>query len=150
MEINLELIVYLCSTLITICTACGLIFRALKKSFRKSTQEVFKEEIKSYQESIDHKLLEMDKKLEKFLASQDASSQQLRTSMLASTRDRINQAHDYYMNKGFIGAHSLFVVEDLYTAYKQLGGNSFVDRQMEDLRSLEVRSAELDQRSSNR
>ena len=46
------------------------------------------------------------------------------------------------MKKNFIGAHSLFVVEELYTAYKELGGNSFIDRQMEDIRSLEVISAE--------
>lgn len=46
------------------------------------------------------------------------------------------------MSKGFIGAHTLFVMEELYNSYKELGGNSFIDRQMEDIRELEVKSAE--------
>lgn len=142
MKLDLDIIIYICSTIITICTAGGLVLKALKKSFRKSTEEVIKSEFSAYQSNIDEKLIEMNRKIEKFVSSQDFSNEQLKKAMLASTRDRINQAHDYYTRKRFIGAHSLFVVEELYTSYKQLGGNSFVDRQMEDIRELEVRSAE--------
>lgn len=142
MHIDVDVIIYICTTIVTISGAGGLILNALKKALKKTTEEVLHNEMDSYTKSFEAKLEETNKKLEAFMSGQEVSNSQTRLSLLASTRDRINQAHDYYTKKGFIGAHSLFVVEELYSSYKALGGNSFVDRQMEDIRNLEVRSAE--------
>ena len=50
----------------------------------------------------------------------------------------------YDFTKGVIGAHSLFIVEELYASYEKLDGNSFIYRQIEDIRELQVRSAQID------
>ena len=142
MHIDVDVIIYICTTIVTISGAGGLILKALKKALKKTTEEVLHNEMDSYTKTFEDQLKETNKKLEAFISGQEVSNSQTRKSLLASTRDRINQAHDYYTRKGYIGAHSLFVVEELYASYKELGGNSFVDRQMEDIRDLEVRSAE--------
>ena len=142
MHIDVDIVIYICTTIVTISGAGGLILKALKKALKKTTEEVLHNEMDSYTKTFEDQLKETNKKLEAFISGQEVSNSQTRKSLLASTRDRINQAHDYYTRKGYIGAHSLFVVEELYASYKELGGNSFVDRQMEDIRDLEVRSAE--------
>lgn len=142
MQLDVDVIVYICTTVIAISTAGGVILKGLKKSVKKTTEEVLHDEMGTYTQTFENKLKEMHDQIEKFISGQEKISSQTKKSLLASTRDRINQAHDYYTKKKFIGAHSLFVVEELYASYKELGGNSFVDRQMEDIRSLEVRSAE--------
>lgn len=145
MQIDVDIIVYACTTIAAISTAGGLILKGLRKSLKKTTEEVLHEEMQAYTANFDDKLEKLDIQLKHFIANQETSNEQMRKSLLSSTRDRINQAHDYYTRKKFIGAHSLFVVEELYASYKQLGGNSFVDRQMEDIRELEVRSAETEE-----
>lgn len=139
-----EIIIYICSTLITVCTAGGIVLKGFKKSFKNHVNEVLSEELHECKTEIEKQLIEINKKVIEFIEHQEDYNAQVKAALLASTRDRINQAHDYYMRKKFIGAHSLFIVEELYSSYKKLGGNSFIDHQMEDLRSLEVRSAETD------
>lgn len=142
MKLNIEVIVYICTTVVTVFTAGGIILKGLKSSVKRITEEVLRSEMESYTQTFEDGLREMSCRLKEFISSQDTMNSQTRRSLLASTRDRINQAHDYYTRKKFIGSHSLFVVEELYASYKELGGNSFIDRQMEDIRELEVRSAE--------
>lgn len=139
-----EVVIYICSTLITVCTAGGIILKGLKKSFKNHVNEVLGEELHKCKSEIEAQIVSMNTKVVEFIDHQEDYNEQVKSALLASTRDRINQAHDYYMRKKFIGAHSLFIVEELYTSYKKLGGNSFIDHQMEDIRELEVRSAETE------
>lgn len=139
---SLETLLYLCGAIVTIASAAGVISKVVKKSFEKSLKQSVNEYYKVYSASFDSKLEELSKEIHEYIQSQNSSNTQVLKALLASTRDRINQAHDYYTKLGYIGAHSLFVVEELYTSYKELGGNSFVDRQMEDIRDLKVISAE--------
>lgn len=106
--------------------------------------EVLGEELRKCKSEIESQIVSMNTKVVEFIDHQEDYNEQVKSTLLASTRDRINQAHDYYMRKKFIGAHSLFIVEELYTSYKKLGGNSFIDHQIEDIRELEVRSAETE------
>ena len=139
-----EVVIYICSTLITVCTAGGIILKGLKKSFKNHVNEVLGEELRKCKSEIEGQIVSMNTKVVEFIDHQEDYNEKVKLALLASTRDRINQAHDYYMRKKFIGAHSLFIVEELYTSYKKLGGNSFIDHQMEDIRELEVRSAETE------
>ena len=142
MQLNIDMIVYICTTIIAMSTAGGIVIKGFKKSIEKTTEEIIHSEIATCIQNIETEIKSLRDYVHEFVSEQKITNKQTRKSLLASTRDRINEAHDYYMKKNFIGAHSLFVVEELYTAYKELGGNSFIDRQMEDIRSLEVISAE--------
>lgn len=147
--IDVGFIISIASAIATIAAAVGIISKYLKKTLNKQIKESMEESSGEYKKYFNEELLELKNTIQSYIENQHEQNEQVRKCLLSSTRDRINQAHDYYMRKGFIGAHSLFVVEELYTSYKQLGGNSFVDRQMEDIRDLEVRSAEIDDRSSS-
>lgn len=149
----MQIALYISSAIVTISSAVAVIAKFLKKSLVKATKETVREQMIASQEKFDteienlnSKIEDLNNKLDKYVENQDSVNQDLRASLLASTRDRINQAHDYYTKKKYIGSHSLFVVEELYASYKKLGGNSFIKRQMEDIRKLEVRSAETDDR----
>lgn len=146
MEIDVGKIVYICGVITSIAAAVTVIIGVLKKAIKKATEDTIKTEVSSLKESFDEQLKALNEKLLEYRAVQDNTDEVIKKALLNTTRDRINQAHDIYMEKEYIGAHSLFVIEELYTSYKALGGNSFIDRQMEDIRGLEVRSAEMNNR----
>lgn len=148
--ISLNTILYISGAIATISAAIVIITKLTRKLLLKSLKSSIDECLQSHNESFNNKIESLNQTMVNFIESQNSFNDQFKKSLLSSTRDRINQAHDYYMRKKFIGAHSLFVVEELYTSYKQLGGNSFVDKQMEDIRNLEVRSAEINDSFTNR
>ena len=145
MEFNLDSLLYICSIIVSVAGAAGIVTKVFKKQVSKQVEDFMK--IKSsddhrYDDRFESKLDELHKLVLEFTTSQSRNNELVARALLSTIRDRINQAHDYYMKIGFIGAHSLFVLEEMYTCYKELGGNSFVDKQMEELRDLPVESAE--------
>lgn len=163
--IDLDIVIYICTLIASISGASIVIGKAIKKSvssaakeiidgrLRKSDEEHKKsidemedrmnKKINALQNSVDTQISEIRTQLDQLTKSQNDVNNKMKSALLASTRDRINQAHDYYMRKDFIGTHSLYIIEQLYESYKELGGNSFISDQMEDIHGLEVRSAEM-------
>ena len=154
--INLDVLLYICTLIASIAGAAAIIGKVIKKSVSSAAKEIIDERLKKsdeeHKKSIDEMEDRMEKKitalqnrkqLDQLSTSQNDVNNKMKASLLASTRDRINQAHDYYMKKDFIGTHSLYIIEQLYESYKELGGNSFISDQMKDIHSLEVRSAEM-------
>ena len=115
--------------------------KAIDKSISKN-QAVLDAKIDTMQKLLNNEMKSLQSQLQDYIDKQDDINDQLTSALLASTRNAINQAHDFYMKKQFIGSHSLFVITELYAAYKKLGGNSFVSQQMQDIKGLEVKSAE--------
>ena len=111
----------------------------------KSLESKMQGKLDDIKSSTDTQMTALTNQLQSLSESQSDTNAKLEASLLASTRDRINQAHDYYLKKGFIGTHSLFIVEELYSSYTALGGNSFITHQMEDIRELKLISAEMEQ-----
>lgn len=163
--IDLDIVIYICTLIASISGASIIIGKVIKKSVSSAAKEVIDERLKksdeehkksidemedrmnntisSLQNSVDKQISEIREQLDQLSKSQNDVNKKMKSALLASTRDRINQAHDYYMRKDFIGAHSLYIIEQLYESYKELGGNSFISDQMKDIHSLEVRSAEM-------
>ena len=163
--INLDIVIYICTLIASISGASIIIGKAIKKSVSSAAKEVIDESLKksdeehkksiyemedrmnkkigALQNSVDTQIAQIHTQLDQLTKSQNDVNDKLKSALLASTRDRINQAHDYYMRKDFIGSHSLYIIEQLYESYKELGGNSFITDQMKDIHRLEVRSAEM-------
>ena len=163
--VNLDVIIYICTLIASIAGAAAIIGKVIKKSVSSAAKEIIDERLKksdeehkksitemedrmnkkitALQNSVDLQIADLRKQLDQLSTSQNDVNKKMKASLLASTRDRINQAHDYYMKKDFIGAHSLYIIEQLYESYKELGGNNFISDQMKDIHSLEVRSAEM-------
>lgn len=163
--IDLDIVIYICTLIASISGASIIIGKVIKKSVSSAAKEVIDERLKksdeehkksidemedrmnntisSLQNSVDKQISEIREQLDQLSKSQNDVNKKMKSALLASTRDRINQAHNYYMSKDFIGAHSLYIIEQLYESYKELGGNSFISDQMNDIHSLEVRSAEM-------
>lgn len=163
--IDLDIVIYICTLIASISGASIVIGKAIKKSVSSASKEIIDERLKksdeehrksidemedrmnkkinALQNSIDTQIYQISTQLDKLTKSQNDVNNKMKSALLASTRDRINQAHDYYMRKDFIGAHSLYIIEQLYESYKELGGNSFISDQMKDIHGLEVRSAEM-------
>lgn len=163
--IDLDIVIYICTLIASISGSAIIIGKVIKKSVSSAAKEIIDERLKksdeehkksiddmedrmnkkisALQDSVDTQISEIRKQLDDLTMSQNDVNSKMKSALLASTRDRINQAHDYYMRKDFIGTHSLYIIEQLYESYKELGGNSFIKDQMKDIHSLEVRSAEM-------
>ena len=145
MEFNLDSLLYICSIIVSVAGAAGIVTKVFKKQVSRQIEDFMQAKSSNdnnYDNRFESKLDELHQLILDFTASQSKNNELVTRALLSTIRDRINQAHDYYMKRGFIGAHSLFVLEEMYTCYKELGGNSFVDKQMEELRDLPVESAE--------
>lgn len=163
--IDLDIVIYVCTLIASISGAAIVIGKVIKKSVSSAAKEIIDERLKksdeehkksiddmedrmnkkisALQNSVNTQISEIRKQLDDLTRSQNDVNTKMKSALLASTRDRINQAHDYYMRKDFIGTHSLYIIEQLYESYKELGGNSFISDQMKDIHGLEVRSAEM-------
>lgn len=142
MSVDLDIVVYICTAIGSIAAAAGIVVKMFKKTIKNTVRETLSDSMEDYSKNLDRRIESLNDIVNTFITSQDHYNTKVQQALLCTTRDRINQAHDYYTRRNWIGSHSLFVVEELYASYKDLGGNSFVDRQMEDIRNLEVRSAE--------
>lgn len=142
MTVNLSIVIAICGGISTVAGACAIIYRLISKSIKNIAGEVIKDEMTKNCALRDSQLFEIDKSIRELRKIVESNSAQTNQALLSLIRERINQIHQEYFHKKWIGAHTLFVVEELYTMYKLLGGNSFIDKQMKDIRSLEVRSAE--------
>lgn len=142
MEFNLDSLVYICTLIASVAGAAGIVAKVFKNQISKQVKEIIGDNNNKNSDRFESKLDELHAIISQFTETQTKDNELVKRALLSTIRDRINQAHDYYMKRGFIGAHSLFVLEEMYTCYKELGGNSFVDKQMEELRDLPVESAE--------
>ena len=158
--IDVELIVKIATVITTVAGAVAIISKVIKKAISRAihddmelhqkaidesiskNQAVLDAKIDTMQQLLNNEMKSLQTQLQSYIDKQDDINDQMTSALLASTRNAINQAHDFYMKKQFIGSHSLFVITELYAAYKKLGGNSFVSQQMQDIKSLEVKSAE--------
>ena len=61
----------------------------------------------------------------------------LGVGMKALLHDRIMQAYGYfYREQGYCSIHDMENIEDMFQAYKGLGGNGIIDELMERIRDL--------------
>lgn len=153
-SISIGQIAYICSVIVAIATAVTVIVKTVNNTVNKITKITIDKALKDNKEEIHNDIMmnhdalsssleDINSKLTDYILSNNNNNDIIRSNLLATTRDRINQAHDYYVAKKYIGVHSLSVLEDLYSSYKALGGNSFVEREMKDLRELEVYSVDM-------
>lgn len=142
MQINLDIILYICGAIVSIATTAGIISKYFTKIIKKNIKESIDESMKTCQSETDKKIAELKDVLETHIENSDGSNDLIKDVLLSLTRDRINRAHSYYMSKEEIGTYTLSTLEDLYSSYLKLGGNSFIHKEMEDLRGLKVVCAE--------
>lgn len=142
MQINLDIILYICGAIVSIATTAGIISKYFTKIIKKNIKESIDESMKTCQSETDKKIAELKDVLETHIENSNGSNDLIKDVLLSLTRDRINRAHSYYMSKEEIGTYTLSTLEDLYSSYLKLGGNSFIHKEMEDLRGLKVVCAE--------
>ena len=75
------------------------------------------------------------KRLDKRVKRQDAVG----LGVQALLRDRIIQAYNHYLDKGFCPIYGRENVEAMYSQYHALGGNGTITELMDDLRALPTR-----------
>jgi len=75
------------------------------------------------------------KQLKRIVSEQGAAKE----GSKALLKDRIIQAHGYYMERESWPLHAMESVLDLYKQYKALGGNGAIERVIEELRRLPIK-----------
>ena len=67
----------------------------------------------------------------------------LKEGMQALLRDRIIQAYNHYLDKGWIPIYAMESIEACYKSYEELGENGVIDNLMRQLRELPNHSTEV-------
>ena len=85
------------------------------------------------------KLLE---ELDALKKGQEFIKEELRTNSYATKKQikyTLTRLHREAVTRGYITRYELECAEDLYTEYKRLGGNSFIDTVMREMRELDIK-----------
>lgn len=76
--------------------------------------------------------------LQKIGSASHENDEKLKSAIMRVARDRINQAYRYFTSLGEIDEHSKEALMGLYETYHDMGGNTFIDDEMEVIRRLPV------------
>jgi len=135
--IQLSELTTIASAILVIGGAAIFIVNAVKKTMYKFSKETIDTAFVTFSEDFTKKIDILSQKIETNLQESSESNKKVEKYLLSSARERINQAHEYYMEKGKINTHTLYALEDMYCNYKGFNGNSFTDKQMDELRNLD-------------
>ena len=156
LSVNTNTILLICSVIISVSGACGVIVKLLKKWTTKVTDDVkreVKDEVKDevveplrvdfsdkYHKAVKEFSDKLDYIMDSLKEQKEYRHQQEKDDInfrLATLKGLIISAHGTYTQLGKIDTHVLSTLEDIYDEYKELGGNHFVENLMEDIKSLE-------------
>lgn len=142
MMIDIDVIIYICAAIATVAAAVGIISRVVTRTIKKVSSIEIKKAMGECHASVADEIADLSRRLDEYIEKSNQNDEDLKESLMNLIRARINQAHTSYMKRKTIGAYSLATLDKLYESYKKLGGNSFVEREMEDIHRLKVVSAE--------
>lgn len=140
--IDVDVILYICGAVATISATVAIVSKVVTKTIKKVSSAEIKKAMGECHESVANKIADLNGVIEEYTRQSNKNDEMLKESLMNLIRARINQAHTSYMKRKTIGAYSLATLDKLYESYKKLGGNSFVEREMEDIHRLKVVSAE--------
>jgi len=118
--------------------AGALIVKAVNTTIRKSSKVIIDDAFKEFSKTLDSQIEELTKKLDEHIKSSNAYNEKIERCLMNNSRERINQAREYYVRQGAISAHTMYTLDELYNSYKELGGNSFICGQMVELHQLPI------------
>lgn len=142
MLIDVDIILYICGAVATISATVAIVSKVVTKTIKKVSSIEIKKAMGECHESVAEDIAALSKRLDEYIENSNQNDEVLKEALMNITRDRINQAHISYMRKKTIGSYSLATLDKLYESYKKLGGNSFIEREMDDIHRLKVVSAE--------
>lgn len=142
MLIDVDIILYICGAVATISATVAIVSKVVTKTIKKVSSIEIKKAMGECYESVAEDIAALSKRLDEYIENSNQNDEVLKEALMNITRDRINQAHISYMRKKTIGSYSLATLDKLYESYKKLGGNSFIEREMDDIHRLKVVSAE--------
>ncbi len=142
MMIDIDVIIYICAAIATVAAAVGIISKVVTRTIKKVSSIEIKKAMGECHASVADEIADLSRRLDEYIEKSNQNDEDLKESLMNLIRARINQAHTSYMKRKTIGAYSLATLDKLYESYKKLGGNSFVEREMQDIHRLKVVSAE--------
>ena len=128
------------STLIAVLNSNSRAARAEQKA--ADMQSKIQEEIDRLVQSVsatNDGLMDISASLQQFKAESIMSDEQLKKGILSMAKDCINSRHKKFLLKGYIDDNSKEALHTVYEVYKELGGNSFVETEMQDIDRLPVK-----------
>lgn len=151
-----SLILSIAGFIITMSATTVILVRIVKNTIVKYSKESIDSSIKIAVDKFDQEITKLRDELKLFIKDKNDLDNKLKIAMMRNIKDRINQAHDYYMSKGYIGNHTMSILEELFSSYTDLSGNDFIHSEINDLRELKKLSAEqlycqleIDRRNNN-
>ena len=131
-------------TILTTIISSGLMLVGVlisNRSNRIKFETKMEYELKDLKENIEQLKSDLQATRIELMELRDESREndgQLKRSAMHNAKDRLNQGHRYFMRLGKIDEESLQSLLAVWDSYKELGGNSFIDREIKDIQSLPI------------
>lgn len=136
MVIDTTIIVQICGIITSVAAAATILYKVFKSLVNKAVENAIAENTKKVTKAIQDQTDEISNRLDQHIEESEKHIELISTTMMREARDRINQAYNYHMRKQTIDAHSLYILDELFESYSELGGNHFTEDQMKELHEL--------------
>lgn len=125
----LHTLVYICSSIVTISAAVGILGNKVKKWINDDIAN-------SIGKEFDEKIGKLRGDLNKHIQNSEDSNVIIKKTLLDDTRNTLYQAYNTHMKSKNITDHEMYIINQIYDNYRALGGNSFIVSQITELREL--------------
>lgn len=143
----IEIVSLVVGIVLGVTTLVTVIIGAYTKKFKSSVKETVEPMIEEYskatqrqihdmRESLNKEMIDLRIKLDEYRETSDAADIKMMKSLMDLSRDRINQAHKYYISIGNIDDHTMCCLQALGESYEGLGGNSFAHDEIAELKEM--------------
>lgn len=113
-------------SLLAIPTLAGLIWKDIYERKKENSEKRKKEKKKEFQENVREVIKEENKPIKDSIGEIDKKIDLVSDGTLCSLRNDIKNCYYDCLEKGYRNDYDFQNIHDLYEAYKNLGGNSFI------------------------
>lgn len=123
--------------------AVSIVSRSYKKTLDKIVSPIVEEKVKQFEDkkyqSLQEELTNLSSIIIEYQNSSTNIIDALADNALSTTRNKLLELCNKFIELGEIDDHSLDVIEKLYNSYERLGGNSFMADKMKKVRRLRTK-----------
>lgn len=134
----MDVVLYVAGAIITLVAVTKILTDFLEKTVKRISTKVTDTAIDKFNEQFCEKIENMDESLRKLLEENRRSDKAVRALTLKNSAAKIYEAYSYYIRRGSITTFDLANLEEIYSIYREQGGNGHAKIYMEHMRKLPI------------
>ena len=138
MTLDMDIILYIAGAIITLTAVIKILIDLMQKCVGRVSKDIINTAIEELNEQFVSRLEDVDSSLRALLNENRRNDKAVRALTLKNSAARIHEGYSHYMRRGSITTFGLANLEEIFSIYKEQGGNGHAKLCMEQIRQLPI------------